>query len=84
MKVLAGAYLPSVDLVKELHRRRQCHQEKLIHYQAQAADHHANADPAPVEQYLYLTLRRGIRYEQAWIDWCDEVLEVLRDRVANH
>lgn len=82
VKVLAGAYLPSMDLIKELHRRRQCHQEKLMHYQAKAADHQANPEPALMEQYLYLTLRRGIRYEQAWIDWCDEVLEVLKERVT--
>jgi DNA-binding PadR family transcriptional regulator len=80
VKVLAGAYLPSGDLIKELHRRRQGHQEKLMHYQAKAAGYHANREPAPMEQYLYLTLRRGIRYEQAWIDWCDEVLAALHQQ----
>jgi DNA-binding PadR family transcriptional regulator len=78
VKVLAGAYLPSVDLIHELHRRRQCHHEKLMHYQGKAAEHQANPQPSAMQQYLYLTLRRGIRYEQAWIDWCDEVLAVLK------
>ena len=33
-----------------------------------------------VEQFRYLTLRRGIRYEQDWISWCDEVLEFLQEK----
>jgi hypothetical protein len=28
------------------------------------------------------TLRRGIRYEQDWIDWCDEVLTFLKQNDA--
>lgn len=30
------------------------------------------------EQYRDLTLRRGLRYEQEWIDRCQEVLAFLR------
>jgi hypothetical protein len=29
------------------------------------------------EQFRYLTLRRGILYEQEWIRWCDEVIAFL-------
>lgn len=28
-------------------------------------------------RFGYLTLRRGINFEQGWLDWCDEVLELL-------
>ncbi|MBF2033960.1 MAG: hypothetical protein IGR92_00420 [Leptolyngbyaceae cyanobacterium T60_A2020_046] len=38
----------------------------------------AIADPPVIEQFRYLTLRRGMRYEQDWIDWIDEVLTVLK------
>ncbi|MBP0017731.1 MAG: hypothetical protein J7647_09250 [Cyanobacteria bacterium SBLK] len=30
-------------------------------------------------EFRYLTLRRGIRYEQNWIEWCDEVLAFLSE-----
>ncbi len=80
VKVLAGAYLPAAGLIADLHRRRQGHHEKLMHFQAEAAEYQANPQPSAMQQYLYLTLRRGIRYEQAWIDWCDEVLDVLNQQ----
>jgi len=27
--------------------------------------------------YVYLTLRRGINFEEGWISWCDEALALL-------
>ncbi|MFN9208689.1 MAG: PadR family transcriptional regulator, partial [Pseudanabaena sp.] len=28
-------------------------------------------------RFAYLTLRRGISFEQGWIDWCDEALNLV-------
>ncbi|MBE9138481.1 PadR family transcriptional regulator [Nodosilinea sp. LEGE 07088] len=78
VKVLAAPYVSVDILIQELQRRRQVHQSKLIDYQAMAAVHQTMANPPKAEQFRYLTLRRGIRYEQDWIDWCDEVLDVLK------
>nr|WP_231607086.1 hypothetical protein [Crocosphaera watsonii] len=29
----------------------------------------------PSDYCLYLTLKRGIGFENQWIEWCDEALE---------
>jgi len=46
------------------------------------AQYQSLPNPPVQEQYRYLTLRRGIRYEQDWIDWCDEVLAFLKQETA--
>jgi hypothetical protein len=65
-------------LHKEFDRHRQFHQDKLAIYHQIEQQHYANAAELPCEEkYRYLVLRRGIRYEQDYIAWCDEVLELL-------
>jgi Virulence activator alpha C-term len=34
--------------------------------------------PTWKEQLMHLTLRRGIRFEAEWVDWCDEALHILK------
>ncbi|PSR14177.1 PadR family transcriptional regulator [filamentous cyanobacterium CCP3] len=77
VKVLATPFVSEPLLIQELHRRRQLHAARLAEYQDKEAMYKAIAHPPKTEQFRYLTLRRGMRYEQDWIDWCDEVLEVL-------
>lgn len=77
VKVLGGAYFPDAFLLQEIQRRRQVHLKQLSLYQEMEAYHQSNPTLSVQEQYRYLTLRRGIRYEQDWIAWCDEVLEFL-------
>ena len=80
VRVLAAPYLPDNGrLMDELHRRRQIHADQLANYQAMDHQYKALADPPVIEQFRYLTLRRGMRYEQDWIDWIDEVLGFLKD-----
>ncbi|MGF1568742.1 MAG: PadR family transcriptional regulator [Nodosilinea sp.] len=78
VKVLAAPFVPEARLLEEIQRRRQMHLEKLIRYQTMEAAYQAMADPPQTEQFRYLTLRRGMRYEQDWIAWCDEVLDFLK------
>ena len=77
VRVLAGAFMPPDQLVAELHRRRQSHLDQLARYQAMEAQYQSHPHPPRQEQYRYLTLRRGLRYEQDWVDWCEEVLALL-------
>lgn len=77
VRVLAAPYVPDGGLVEELQRRRQLHCDQLANYQAMDKQYNALADPPVIEQFRYLTLRRGMRYEQDWIDWIDEVLAFL-------
>ncbi|MEM8604912.1 MAG: PadR family transcriptional regulator [Cyanobacteria bacterium P01_H01_bin.121] len=78
VKVLGGAHLPNKILIQEVQRRRQLHLEQLLGYRAMEAKYQADPQPSRQGQYRYLTLRRGLRYEQDWIEWCDEVLEFLQ------
>ncbi len=78
VKVLAGPYISRDLLLKEIHHRRQRHLDQFTHYQEMEEHYRALPEPSLSEQFRYLTLRRGIRYESAWIDWCDEVLDFLK------
>lgn len=77
VKVLAAPYVSEDQLIQELWRRRQLHLEKLVDYQTMEAAYQTMENPPKAERFRYLTLRRGMRYEQDWIAWCDEVLDVL-------
>ena len=80
VKVLGGAHLPNDSLIHELQRRRQMHQAQLSAYQEMAAHYQSYPNPPVQEQYSYLTLRRGLRYEQDWSAWCDEGLTFLKQK----
>ncbi|NER84440.1 MAG: PadR family transcriptional regulator [Leptolyngbya sp. SIO1D8] len=82
VKVLGGAYFPKPILIQEIQRRRQGHLEQLRNYQAMETCHQSHLNPSAQMQYRYLTLRRGIRYEEDWVNWCDEVLEFLQQSSA--
>ena len=82
VKVLGGAHMPNAILIRELQRRRQMHLDQRLAYQAMEVQHQSSAQPSAQERYRYLTLRRGLRYEQDWIDWCDEVLDALKQMNA--
>jgi len=80
VKVLATPFASEDRLVQELQRRRQLHHNKLMEYRDMETSYKSHANPPKTEQFRYLTLRRGMRYEQDWISWCDEVLEFLQTR----
>jgi DNA-binding PadR family transcriptional regulator len=77
VKVLGGAYVPTSQLLEEVRRRRDVHARQLTAYQHREGEFLAAESLPPQEQFRYLTLRRGILYEQEWIRWCDEVITFL-------
>ena len=79
VKVFAGYLVAPEVLVKEITRQRQLHAERLAVYQEidrQMCEGNLNCTDIQVK-YAYLTLRRGIRFEQDWIEWCDESIDML-------
>jgi hypothetical protein len=73
------AYLapPSV-MVEEIQRHRQLHEERLQDYRRIEQQFFQNWQQlAPEWHCRYLALRRGIRCEEDYMDWCDEAIEVL-------
>ena len=75
VKVLAAHLVPLEIIIQELQRRRQIHKQQLAEYLKAEAEDFANANELPLEQKcMYLTLRRGIRLETQWVEWCDEAI----------
>jgi DNA-binding PadR family transcriptional regulator len=82
IKVFAGSLVDPSVIQHELTRHQQLHLEKLATYQNIEQQYFQNPPQLlAVDLYPYLTLRRGIRHEQEWIDWCAESLELL-DQIA--
>ena len=84
VKVFAASLVSPEVILKELERRRQMHGEKLSACQAKEQECFAN--PAQLsweDRCIYLTLRRGIRYETEWVAWCEEAIAMFKQKTAN-
>jgi DNA-binding PadR family transcriptional regulator len=80
IKISAGNLVPREDLIAEVERRRNLHLKALQNYQAIEPTVLPNPTaPTWKEQLMHLTLRRGIRFEAEWVDWCDEALQILKE-----
>ncbi|GAB2598010.1 PadR family transcriptional regulator [Kribbella endophytica] len=77
---LRGASLGDLDAVRrEVERHRDEHAARLAAYQAiQQRDFPKPSKLSGRELHQYLVLRGGVRAEQSFTDWCDEVLQALR------
>ncbi|MCP5350999.1 MAG: PadR family transcriptional regulator [Oceanospirillaceae bacterium] len=83
VKLYAGQFTDVANLKAEMHSHRQTHENTL---QALLATEQRYRKLTPAEQahhqLPYLTLRRGILGEQAWLAWADEVMQVLDEQDA--
>jgi DNA-binding PadR family transcriptional regulator len=77
VKVLAGSYIPRATMIRQLLEQRVFHQLQLDSYLEQEGSFLQLENPDERLTFRYLTLRRGIRYENEWVDWCNEVLATL-------
>lgn len=79
---LAGHLISSQVVIHEIQRRRRLHSEILE--QIKKLDEHfaQHLDSLELKDlYMHLIIRRGIRYQQGWVDWCDEALEAIRQAI---
>lgn len=82
VKLYAGFLVPIEPLIAELKRHHQAHQERLLTYQEIERQYFANpATLSPEGRFRYLTLRRGLRYQQDWVGWCEEAIALLETPV---
>ena len=80
LKIYAGYLIPEDAIAQKIQEHRQLHQQQLEIYQA--IKHNFFECPKncpPKARFAYLTLRRGINFEQGWIDWCNEALDLLQN-----
>jgi DNA-binding PadR family transcriptional regulator len=79
VKVFAGYIVPTSTLLNGLEQYRQAHSQRLKVYRQIEQQFFANPDHlSQIANFQYLTLRCGIRQEEAWIKWCDEVEQTLK------
>ncbi|UBF23558.1 PadR family transcriptional regulator [Kovacikia minuta CCNUW1] len=79
VKVFVGTLAPLSVIQQQLEQHRQLHLEKLTDYQQIEAEEFKDLENLSIEQNLhYLVLRRGIRYETDWVEWCDEAIALLK------
>ena len=80
VKVFVGDLVPRAVIRQQIEQHRQLHQTTLERYRSIEQEFCSSTDPSPMMQFGYLVLRRGIRYETDYIDWCDEVLATIEEK----
>jgi len=77
---LRGATLgDSAAVLREVERHRERHAEQLEVYRAiERRDFPKQEGLSGRDLHQYLVLRGGIRAEQSFVDWCDEVIQAMR------
>ncbi|AFY57104.1 putative transcriptional regulator [Rivularia sp. PCC 7116] len=80
LKMLAGGLVEPRVLREELERHRRLHLDALAKFQGMEKNYLDNKKSLAAEKKLqYLAVRRGVCYEQDWLNWCDEALEAIEE-----
>lgn len=83
IKLKTGGVAPLEPLLQELQRRYQLHRanlDRLKHFESEVFPQPEH--PTPVDRLHHLTLRRGIRYETEWVEWCEEAIQCVEELIA--
>ncbi len=77
VKLRGAAFGESGALIPELEHHRALHANRLTAYRViEARDFSGTLDRQRALQYQ--VLKSGIRYEQGWLEWCEEAIALLR------
>jgi DNA-binding PadR family transcriptional regulator len=78
IKTQVGFLVPRPAIIEELKRRQQIHLTNLEVIKAIEDQEFPDLSLMTIEQkFHYLTLRRGIRFEADWVDWCGEAIALV-------
>jgi hypothetical protein len=78
IKTQVGFLVPRPAIIEELKRRQQIHLANLEVIKAIEDQEFPDLSLMTIEQkFDYLTLRRGIRFEADWADWCEEAIALV-------
>lgn len=81
VKIFSGHIVSEHTILQQLEHHRQAHIQKLSIYRELEQKYFQN--PQQLSQsakFQYLTLRKGIRYETQWVEWCNEAMELLNKK----
>ena len=83
VKLFAGRRLPPSELLAELERHRAQHAQTLATYE-ELVTYFAAIPVERSQRYFFpqQTLRMGVLYEKAWLQWCSDVLADIAKRPA--
>lgn len=77
VKLFASHLVKKEIIANELLRLRELHKSKLAEYLEVEKAHFARKKIPSGLTAQFLTLRRGILFEQSWLKWCEECLEII-------
>ncbi len=76
VKLRGAAFDDPARLLPEFQRHRDAHAERLAGYrQIEARDFSGPLDRQRALQYQ--VLKSGLRFETAWLEWCEEAMDLL-------
>ena len=79
LQIYAGYLIPEEAIAEKIQGHRQLHRQQLEIYQEIERNFFTDPKNCNIEsRFAYLTLRRGINFEQGWIVWCDEAIAILQ------
>jgi len=79
VKLYVGHLVPSQTIVEKLEAHRRQHQQRLAIYQEIKSQYFKNPQALSNSlKFQYMTLLCGIYYETGWLDWCDEIMSLLK------
>ncbi len=79
VKLFASHLVERPIIQTELKRLHELHQAKLTEYLEIKRSYFSEKKLPTKLNAQYLTLRRGIHFQGAWLKWCDECLKRLGD-----
>jgi DNA-binding PadR family transcriptional regulator len=83
VKLRGAAFGTPDDLIPELEHHRATHANRLTCYRViEARDFAGQLDRQHALQYQ--VLKSGIRFEQGWLEWCEEALDLLHSFKHNN
>ena len=78
VKTLAAHLVSPEVILADLKRRHQIHSKNLAACREKERECFSDRSNLSIEEKcMYLTLRRGIRYETEWVEWCEEAIAVF-------
>ncbi len=87
IKIFFGGKLTKEEILAQLRHQLALHQERLAAYQREVRDairQNVEATGLKRESFFWgLTLDMGIRYEESWIEWCQETVAKIEAMTNN-
>ncbi|OUS30145.1 hypothetical protein A9Q99_06605 [Gammaproteobacteria bacterium 45_16_T64] len=80
IKIYAGDLADKGALLEEIQQHKNDHAETLLQYKEVSQLLSSLEEPLRTKYFLpHQTLKLGIKIEESWLEWAEEILETLQD-----